>query len=215
MPLPALTSGTERVKLALAAKLTGASERTLQAFAAQGKIPGAAKLGKCWTFNIEKLLQHFKKPLHSAAIYRLNNNSMRMLNRDEAASHLGISNGDFDRFLQLGQLPEPLIVNDRPVWPIHNLGFIKRRRKNHDRQQGVYVIGFDAYVKIGVSADVKTRLFALQEHLPAKLTIYRIFVGEGREGEAALHRHYADYRLRGEWFRKDGRLADWIEGGCR
>jgi hypothetical protein len=31
--------------------------------------------------------------------------------------------------------------------------------------------------------------------------------------ERALHRWFWEYRLRGEWFRNEGRLADWIDGG--
>jgi hypothetical protein len=32
--------------------------------------------------------------------------------------------------------------------------------------------------------------------------------------EAALHRRFASYRLRNEWFRREGELAAWIKAGC-
>jgi hypothetical protein len=41
--------------------ITGERERTLQALAAQGRIPGAAKLSRCWTFDERKLLAWVKQ----------------------------------------------------------------------------------------------------------------------------------------------------------
>ena len=47
----------ERIKIAIAIAITGESERTLQALAAAGRIPGAARLSRCWTFNERQLRQ--------------------------------------------------------------------------------------------------------------------------------------------------------------
>jgi hypothetical protein len=47
--------GSERVSVEKAAAILGPPMRTLQALAARGEIPGAAKLGGRWTFDIEKL----------------------------------------------------------------------------------------------------------------------------------------------------------------
>lgn len=55
MPRQALASPAERIKMARAIVITGENGRTLQALAARGAIPGAAKLGKCWTFNEAEL----------------------------------------------------------------------------------------------------------------------------------------------------------------
>jgi hypothetical protein len=45
----------ERIKIARAVQITGETERTLQAAAAAGRIPGASKPFKCWTFDEAKL----------------------------------------------------------------------------------------------------------------------------------------------------------------
>ena len=49
------TPGVERVSIARAAVILGPPVRTVQALAARGEIPGAAKIGGRWTFDIEKL----------------------------------------------------------------------------------------------------------------------------------------------------------------
>jgi hypothetical protein len=55
MPRQALAIVPERIKMAAAIAMTGESERTLQALAARGKIPGASKPSKCWTFDVVEL----------------------------------------------------------------------------------------------------------------------------------------------------------------
>ena len=46
---------SERGTAKQAAAILGAPTRTIQDLAARGEIPGAAKLGRCWTFDLEKL----------------------------------------------------------------------------------------------------------------------------------------------------------------
>jgi Helix-turn-helix domain len=50
-PMP----GVERVSIEKAAAILGPVVRTVQDLAARGEIPGAAKIGGRWTFDIEKL----------------------------------------------------------------------------------------------------------------------------------------------------------------
>lgn len=78
-------------------------------------------------------------------------------------------------------------------------------------RKGVYIIGFGPYVKIGITTDLNMRLSALQTPEPVKE--YALLNGWLRE-ERALHDRFAQYRLKGEWFRKEGDLAEWIEAGC-
>lgn len=77
----------------------------------------------------------------------------------------------------------------------------------------VYVVGFANYVKIGFSIDLFGRLKALQEGTPELLVVYAKIPGTMAD-ERAFHKRFASHRLRGEWFRKEGSLAAWIEGGC-
>lgn len=46
---------TERIRAARAADITGLPVRTVQHMAARGELPGAAKLGKVWTFDERRL----------------------------------------------------------------------------------------------------------------------------------------------------------------
>lgn len=46
-----------RIQTAAAAALLGISPRTVQGLAAQGLLPGAAKIGKVWTFDRSKLIR--------------------------------------------------------------------------------------------------------------------------------------------------------------
>lgn len=215
MPRQALASAPERIKMAAAVAITGETEHTLQAAAARGDIPGAAKPFKCWTFDEVLLRKHFNKPLPAATIHQLNNLGSRGLTREKAIEHLGLSAEDFDLYLQLGRIPQPLVMDDRIVWPIQHLVLRKRRPRGEcGGYAGVYVVGFDRFVKIGMSADVSQRLAAIQDWLPVKIKVHQIFVGEGRKCETALHQRFSQYRLRGEWFNGEGDLAAWIDGGC-
>lgn len=81
------------------------------------------------------------------------------------------------------------------------------------RVETVYVVGFGAYVKIGFSMEVNSRMLMLQQHLPVDLVHYADFPGT-RADEAALHRRFANLRLKGEWFQKRGRMITWINAGC-
>lgn len=78
---------------------------------------------------------------------------------------------------------------------------------------GVYVIGFSDFVKIGWSFSIARRIEEIQIGVPEKLTVYRCLEGTIQH-ERALHRRFSKYRLRGEWFRLDGDLAEWIKNSC-
>ena len=79
-------------------------------------------------------------------------------------------------------------------------------------RRGVYVLGFDQYVKIGITTNLDMRMSGLQ--MPVDLTLYALLEGWRRE-ELELHGRFSEYRLKGEWFRREGELAEWIEGGCK
>src|SRR5687768_1874388 len=59
MSAPALSqeksTGVERIKISDACDITGLCERTLQDLSARGEIWGAAKLGRRWTYDRQRL----------------------------------------------------------------------------------------------------------------------------------------------------------------
>jgi uncharacterized protein YozE (UPF0346 family) len=63
------------------------------------------------------------------------------------------------------------------------------------------------YVKIGKSRDPVSRVNNLQTSSPTKLRT--LFILEG-DRERELHAVFAEYRVRGEWFRVEGALKKFI-----
>lgn len=79
----------------------------------------------------------------------------------------------------------------------------------------VYVIRCEQFVKIGKTTQKENRLATMQTANPFELvTVAIIDPDDGDELEKALHKRFARYRHRGEWFRNAGWLAKWIRRGC-
>lgn len=69
-------------------------------------------------------------------------------------------------------------------------------------------------IKVGHSLDVRHRLRAMQTDNPYQLSIAGTAIGT-RADEAALHRRLAQHRMRGEWYRDEGAVSEWISGLSR
>lgn len=77
----------------------------------------------------------------------------------------------------------------------------------------VYVVGFDAYVKIGFTRNFVSRFDGLQGGVPTELFTLEVFLGDKRD-EARLMGHFSDCSTGyGEWFHLTGRLEAWIRAG--
>jgi hypothetical protein len=133
----------------------------------------------------------------------------RGLSRTEAAMYLGIGPEALDRFVAQGVIAKPRVIGDSRIWDIRELNL------NTDLSPAtvgsVYVVGFDNYVKIGFSANVAVRIAQVQQGLPMPLTVYATFENKTRRDELNLHAQFAPYRSFGEWFIKNGDLAEWID----
>lgn len=68
----------------------------------------------------------------------------------------------------------------------------------------VYMIqaGEGGAVKIGFSANPKSRLSKMRTDLPHHLIVLRLLQGD-MTTERALHKRFSEHRIRGEWFRFD------------
>lgn len=74
----------------------------------------------------------------------------------------------------------------------------------------MYVVGTVDAVKIGTSTQLATRIGSLQHMSPVSLTLLAHF--EGSYGtEQWLHGRFHAYRTHGEWFRREGELAAWVD----
>lgn len=77
----------------------------------------------------------------------------------------------------------------------------------------IYFIGNtdEGFVKIGYSLnDTEGRLNALQSANPHELSVLAIIDKSSHQGESMLHKRFAQYRIRGEWFRLSGELEMFI-----
>jgi hypothetical protein len=80
----------------------------------------------------------------------------------------------------------------------------------------VYFMGCESFVKIGLSACIEQRHRSIQHATPFTVSVLAVIERDGPSGiatlEAELHERFAAYRHRGEWFRYEGELADYVEG---
>ena len=82
-------------------------------------------------------------------------------------------------------------------------------------QGEIYVVGFGPYVKIGLSRlSAKDRIAAIERGAPEHLHTYAIFPGNVQD-ELYLLNRFKKYSTRGEWFRNEGRLTQWLANGCK
>ncbi|WP_152621382.1 GIY-YIG nuclease family protein [Bradyrhizobium japonicum] len=139
----------------------------------------------------------------------------RGLNIERAAEHLGLSIEEFNLFLLLGRIPQPVAECGQMVWPVETLFCRKRPTVGYRVYAGVYVVGFLSFIKIGKSLDVTARLGGIYQSLPLMIKVHHIFEGKGRPLERQLHERFSKNRTRGEWFKNEGEVAAWVEGGCK
>lgn len=135
----------------------------------------------------------------------------------DAAQHFGFSVSTLRAEASRGRLTiykigKRLYVNPDSVEAMDRCWY-GRKNAAHEGS-GVYVVGFDQYVKIGWSESLADRLRNLQLALPVKIKVYASFTC-AKVNERILHQRFRKYRTRGEWFRHEGEVADWIKGGCR
>lgn len=80
----------------------------------------------------------------------------------------------------------------------------------------VYVLRCEGYVKIGKTTKQADRLAALRTANPFDLELIASLdsVDGGDILERDLHKRFAKYRHKGEWFRIAGWLEKWIDRGC-
>lgn len=67
-------------------------------------------------------------------------------------------------------------------------------------------------VKIGVADSAPKRLGDLQVGLPVPLTLRGVWhADDAVKLEGHFHKHFAAYHIRGEWFRLDGALEEFVD----
>lgn len=105
------------------------------------------------------------------------------------------------RFLTLSQAKREVRAIDPTLChhrlPVGNVYFI------HSKATKAIKIGYSAH-------SPKVRLRELQTATAEKLSLLGWIAGS-RDDERDLHQRFAEYRIRGEWFRYTGELIDYVE----
>ena len=97
----------------------------------------------------------------------------------------------------------------RAAGPFPQVFGIGLRAVPKNAQTKVYFMGCERFVKIGMAADPRRRMQDHQISVPFKLKMLAIIEG-GMEEENKLHAQFKHLHERGEWFRLEGDLADYI-----
>ena len=66
-----------------------------------------------------------------------------------------------------------------------------------------FINGEEGPIKIGISKDVHQRLKTIQKYCPFPFTIICNINNTKFKHEKFLHKYFKEYKLHGEWFRKD------------
>lgn len=135
------------------------------------------------------------------------------LKRYEVMRTLDLSDAEMDNLVAEDMPSEAVEINGVPHWNQADLEEAISRPLIR-RKGTIYVVGFALYVKIGfTTGPLEYRLPALQVGCPERIEVLATHVGK-IELERSLHRRFASQRSYGEWFRRVGKLAEWIEVGC-
>lgn len=73
----------------------------------------------------------------------------------------------------------------------------------------VYFVAAGKYLKIGFSVDVHARIESFRTGCPDEIELLATIPGGAKE-ERRLHKRFAHLHHRGEWFRFEGSLADYV-----
>lgn len=137
-----------------------------------------------------------------------------LLDRREAASHVGVSEIEFSGMVRANLLHAPVPKKSPQRWLIEHLDKSIRSldpllfdRNVYDTE--VYFIGCNEFCKIGFSGSAEWRMRTLQAATPYELKLLHKFRGDNRV-EEKLHRLLANSRVRGEWFYKSAALMGYL-----
>ena len=82
---------------------------------------------------------------------------------------------------------------------------------SHMKEFVYFISDEDGYIKIGKASNVEARFNQLQTASRQELTVLAVKRG-GHVLEGELHKRFSHLRVRGEWFKGDEELLNYVEG---
>lgn len=77
-------------------------------------------------------------------------------------------------------------------------------------EQDVYFVKAGPFLKIGIAQNVAARVGSFSTACPYEIELVGVTEG-GAKKEKELHRRFKDLHFRGEWFRYEGDLVEYVE----
>ena len=105
------------------------------------------------------------------------------------------------------------------LFGLYQLGKIEFKKAEEEHFHGdgsyVYFVGNKEYgfVKIGKSKRVEERFMELQVGCPFDLYLFGVYQNMGHYLEKHFHEKWRPYHVRGEWFRIEGNLEEFLHNG--
>lgn len=146
------------------------------------------------------------------------------------SEHRNVGESTIDNWVKLGQFPKPKRLGGKRLWSwkevrrhieLPSIDEAEADDKAYTdsivkypypplRATRVYFIRLNDVIKIGVTSDLRERMIDLMNDSPYKIELLR-FVRGDRELERSYHLKFGRLRVRGEWFRAEQDLLDFIE----
>lgn len=146
-------------------------------------------------------------------------NGGEFIDQDAICARLKLHDYRVMLLIREGALPKPRPINGRTGWlwsEIQQSSFMREHDKWNPEWEElygprrVYIVKVGEYVKIGYSADVRGRIMEMQVSNPHAVELLYAFPGDEKI-EDFLHYAFDHLHHRGEWFRMDKQISDFIE----
>ncbi len=132
----------------------------------------------------------------------------RFLSLAELSAHICLSKQEILQLVEAGDLPKPhKRGRAQPKWRWEEVeGVISNGWEDRFR---VYFLEAMEFIKIGTTTSIAQRIEDIQSGLPCAAMLLHDEPGH-YDLETDLHRRFAHLRVKGEWFRKEPELLDFI-----
>lgn len=122
--------------------------------------------------------------------------------------HICMTEEEVWRMVETGELPKPERTKPKNLWRWSQVD--RMLMGGADSRHRVYFIEMNEFIKIGYSSNLERRIENLALGHPYEIRLLHDIEGSF-DLETDLHRRFAHIHVRGEWFRKEQELLDYIE----